>query len=413
MLKSTKDLSKKYAFNIKETKSNRSLMSDRTNFKKIKKGFYDDIEKNDLDIKELKKELKKIKYDSIKECVYTNKVIPDQWKTKIGYQNDIIKMLASDSNFLSYVGKGGPAASNSSQSDLVETAKNTIMSKTSYSNFPQVNTPKLNFPHEISNILSKGEVKEESNENQTIKTTTRFKFGNKRKEYNDRDIALILEDFRNAFPIKENKLLFKSSINIDKNEDEKNNMYKTFTNSFNKTKSVFKENLQNLPTSSQTPNSLHIFLNTKKRNERQEAFRQSIYTNLIEPKFRAKSSKMIKKKVIPKIEEKMIYGPFLNSNSDLFYKKVIINDPIIKKYLESINYFGPYYSYCPPCNNRNLEFYKNLEQNDCINLIKFIKKAKGKINIIDSENEQKNKKQDDKTVSNFNKTATNFKKNLL
>ena len=109
----------------------------------------------------------------------------------------------------------------------------------------------------------------------------------------------------------------------------------------------------------------------------------------------------------------MTYGPFLNSNSDLFYKKVIINDPIIKKYLESINYFGPYYSYCPPCNNRNLEFYKNLEQNDCINLIKFIKKAKGKINIIDSENEKNNNKINDKTVSNFNKTASNFNKPLL
>ena len=403
MMKSSRELSKKYAFNIKETKSNKSLMNSGTNFKKINKGFYDDIEKNDLDIHELKKELKKIKYDTIKECVYSNKIIPDQWKTKIGYQNDIIKILANDSNFLSYVGKGGPAASNSNQSDLVETAKNSLMSKTSYSNFPKIiNTPKIN---EISNSLSKG-VKEESIENQTIKSTARFKFGNKKKEYNDREIALILEDFRNAFPIKENKIL----LNSDKKEEEEEekNMYKTFTNSFRKSRSIFSD----FNTTAQTPN---LFLSSKKKNDRQEAFRQSIYTNLIEPKFRAKSSKFIKKKFTqPKPEEKMTYGPFLNSNSDLFYKKVIINDPIIKKYLESINYFGPYYSYCPPCNNRNLEFYKNLEQNDCINLIKFIKKAKGKINIIDSEDEKKNnKKINDKTVSVFNKTSSNFTKTLL
>ena len=176
-MKSSRQLSKKYAFNIKDTKSNKSMNSG-SNFKKINKGFYDDIEKNDLDIRELKKELKKIKYDSIKECVYSNKIIPDQWKTKIGYQDDIIKILASDANFLSYVGKGGPAASNSNQSDLVETAKNSLMSKTSYSNFPKIiNTPKIN---EISNSLSKG-VKEESIENQTIKSTARFKFGNKKK----------------------------------------------------------------------------------------------------------------------------------------------------------------------------------------------------------------------------------------
>ena len=406
MMKSTRQLSKKYAFNIKDTKSNKSMNSG-SNFKKVNKGFYDDIEKNDLDIRELKKELKKIKYDSIKECVYSNKIIPDQWKTKIGYQDDIIKILASDANFLSYVGKGGPAASNSNQSDLVETAKNSLMSKTSYSNFPKItNIPKIN---EISNSLSKG-VKEESIENQTIKSTTRFKFGNKKKEYNDREIALILEDFRNAFPIKENKILLNSDKNEKEDEEEKN-MYKTFTNSFRKTRSIFSD----FNTTAQTPN---LFLSSKKKNDRQEAFRQSIYTNLIEPKFRAKSSKFIKKKFTQqKPEEKMTYGPFLNSNSDLFYKKVIINDPIIKKYLESINYFGPYYSYCPPCNNRNLEFYKNLEQNDCINLIKFIKKAKGKINIIDSENDKKNNnnnnKLNDKTVSNFNKTASNFNKPLL
>ena len=106
MMKSTRQLSKKYAFNIKDTKSNKSMNSG-SNFKKVNKGFYDDIEKNDLDIRELKKELKKIKYDTIKECVYSNKIIPDQWKTKIGYQDDIIKILASDANFLSYVGKDG------------------------------------------------------------------------------------------------------------------------------------------------------------------------------------------------------------------------------------------------------------------------------------------------------------------
>ena len=252
-MKSSRQLSKKYAFNIKDTKSNKSMNSG-SNFKKVNKGFYDDIEKNDLDIRELKKELKKIKYDSIKECVYSNKIIPDQWKTKIGYQDDIIKILASDANFLSYVGKGGPAASNSNQSDLVETAKNSLMSKTSYSNFPKItNIPKIN---EISNSLSKG-VKEESIENQTIKSTTRFKFGNKKKEYNDREIALILEDFRNAFPIKENKILLNSDKNEKEDEEEKN-MYKTFTNSFRKTRSIFSD----FNTTAQTPN---LFLSSKKK----------------------------------------------------------------------------------------------------------------------------------------------------
>ena len=65
------------------------------------------------------------------------------------------------------------------------------------------------------------------------------------------------------------------------------------------------------------------------------------------------------------------------------------------KYLEGINFFGPYFSYCPPCGNKNLEFYKNLEQNQCFQIIQQIKKNKGR-NIIFSE-DKKNKK---KNVNN-------------
>ena len=64
------------------------------------------------------------------------------------------------------------------------------------------------------------------------------------------------------------------------------------------------------------------------------------------------------------------------------YKKTKINNPIVKKNLEFINYYGPYYSYCPPCLNRNLEYYNNLEPNQSLKLINYIKKIRGKKNII-------------------------------
>ena len=47
------------------------------------------------------------------------------------------------------------------------------------------------------------------------------------------------------------------------------------------------------------------------------------------------------------------------------------------KHLESINFFGPYYSYCPPCGNRNIDFYKNLDKKKLIQIVQQIKKMRG------------------------------------
>ena len=82
---------------------------------------------------------------------------------------------------------------------------------------------------------------------------------------------------------------------------------------------------------------------------------------------------------------------FLNSDNEIFDKKININNPTVIKYLEGINFFGPYYSYCPPCGNRNLEFYKNLEPNQCLQIIQQIKKNKGKNIILNNNNKNKNK----------------------
>ena len=65
---------------------------------------------------------------------------------------------------------------------------------------------------------------------------------------------------------------------------------------------------------------------------------------------------------------------FLNLNNEVFDKKVKITNPTVIKHLEGINYYGPYFSYCPPCGNRNLEYYKNLEINQCLKIIHQIKK---------------------------------------
>ena len=124
-----------------------------------------------------------------------------------------------------------------------------------------------------------------------------------------------------------------------------------------------------------------------KLDKRQRAFRQNIFNNLIPPKKIRTSFSMMNlssngKIKIKKIKKEEKLSPFLNFDYESFYKKTKINNPIIQTNLENINFYGPYYLYCPPCLNRNLEFYNNLEPNQCLKLIKFLRKMKRKKNII-------------------------------
>ena len=72
------------------------------------------------------------------------------------------------------------------------------------------------------------------------------------------------------------------------------------------------------------------------------------------------------------------------------------------KYLEGINFYGPYFSYCPPCGNKNLEFYKNLEQKQFLQIIQQIKKSKRK-NVVLSDNKNKKIKNKRKVKEHLDK----------
>ena len=107
MINSNDRLKHKYAYNINDTtKVKKVTMGSGKDFLSLNRGFYDDIENNDINIKKKNHQLKKIKNESLKEFVFTNVQIPDKWRTKLDYQNSVIKMLARDNNFLAYVGRG-------------------------------------------------------------------------------------------------------------------------------------------------------------------------------------------------------------------------------------------------------------------------------------------------------------------
>ena len=75
-----KTLSQKYFFSLKEKKENKPI-GDNILINEIT-SFYDDIQQKDYTIKNIKKNLNRVKSATIKECVYTNNKIPIQWKKK-------------------------------------------------------------------------------------------------------------------------------------------------------------------------------------------------------------------------------------------------------------------------------------------------------------------------------------------
>ena len=98
---------RKYAFNINEIKIKKKFQGSLNDFQKLNRGVYDEIESNDISIKESKKKLKKLKNISVKEFVYTNKQVPDHWKTKFDYNQNLLKTFIKDPKFLFYLGHGG------------------------------------------------------------------------------------------------------------------------------------------------------------------------------------------------------------------------------------------------------------------------------------------------------------------
>jgi hypothetical protein len=389
----------KYAYNINDnTKGKKGRVG--SNFLKLNGGFYDDIENNDISIKQKQKLLQKIKNESLKEFVFTNKEVPDKWKKKLNYQNDVIKVLANDNDFLLYIGRGSKQAmaetistALSSSDNFQKNYKNIHGLKTSYSQlFPKIKSrfsseERKTLRNEYNSNANKTLDEDLSNNENTASVSKspypKLKSHNKKETMSDKDIVNLLDEFRILYPIK-----------VKKEDQHKPEFELELENSIDRKNKSPKNNLLFYNTFLQMNKSSNPFANIHKMklDKRQRAFRQNIFNNLIPPKNKKslKSNSMVnlspsyrfKNMKIKKEENEQKFGPFLNFDHNSFYKKTKISDPMVKKSLEFINYYGPYYSYCPPCLNRNLEYYNNLEPNQCLKLINYIKKIRGKKNIL-------------------------------
>ena len=331
----------KYNFHSSQKSNKYKINQSKDIYKKI----YDEIELKENLIQKNTKKINQIKIDSIKQLIYANKNIPKNWKSKPDYPIQVLEIFSKDSKFLNYLGSG------------VNTTRPQAISKSTYNltsnNYFKENN-KNNEESSNKNIKNKKLkltfMKENSPNNLkkyccTTPTRKRFNKNNltNGKMMNDKEILNILDELQMNYPIKEKLYELYPEEEIDKIQ-LKNEMLK------NKANKSFKENFPVI-------NSL------KTKN----ILKNNIYVNLFSSGENEKNNEDVK--------EERNSKKFLNDYdiNIIKMKKEIIKSPVANRHLERINYFGPYYSYCPSCGIKNLDFYKKLPLNRLIKLTNIVK----------------------------------------
>ena len=393
-------LAQKYALNINQLRG--PLNTKKLDFKNLNIGFYDPIEKDEISIKKIRNELRRVKDSSLREFIYSNKDIPDNWKHKISYGDDILKIMIKDKNVLKYMGSENKDEQSMIKNNNDKKTNNLKTRNIQYENekiLPDIKNSteqkyKINDSGVSQQIIDseKAQGKIIAEENNIILSPSKLKKFNpkskQKKYYNEKEINNILEDFKANYPIKQKlKELYektnyytssqKNNLNLSKSRDN-NTTRNKFSNSFVKTnKNEFDKDLKS---------NRNIFYKTIKNQQifkRKNVIRQNVFNNLISNR-ESFMSKSTDNKRYSKLK------PITFSDYKNFIKKLSIKNPLVDKNLENINFYGPYFSYCPPCYNKNIEYYNNLEINQCLELLHHIRKLKIKDN--------KKKEKENKTV---------------
>ena len=338
-------LAHKYALDISKFHEKGETKID---FNNLNKDFYDDIETNDIMINKDKKLLNKLKNNTIKEFIYSNKIIPNRWKNKFNYQYKLTSLISKDKKLLSYIGSCPNNNNKNNNNKLL---------------------PKINTNNNIINTLNNKKNLKEKN-----KRIFQFK---QREELDKDDLKVIMNDYESVFPIKN-----KFQTLMEEYSTELSNFNNIFNNNNNfNDKSKINENeidssIKNNNSQKESNFISYIKkinpLNKKERTKIQNTFRHNII-NLDSLKHHSQRN----------IHENSKSNLFnINKKRKINYKnKSGIKNKIIERNLENINFYGPHCSFCPSCKTKNLEFYNYMEPNQCLELINHIKNYRKANNI--------------------------------
>ena len=322
--------------NKEEENRNKSKGSHKRQLRK-----YDEIEAKDIFIKRKISQIKKIKMESVKELIYTNKKVPKNWQNQKNYQNQIFEIFSNNPKFLLYLGNAHNTFTETKlpqeqkENDSPTTQNNLVNKKDdlkSPSKKMKIKVVKLN----LSPIPEKTKTK--NNFPKYMNTTPNPKnFIHKNEKYiKPKEIINILDELGISYPIKE-----KINDLYPKEEIEKLNPIKRSNKPIidrRRRKQIFKNNI-----------CINLFSNNNHKKENREK--------------RAKTCE----------------NKFEHTINITEMKKQLIKDPFVLKKLERINFYGPYYSYCSQCGIKNIDFYQKLPMGQLNNITNEIKKHRNLI----------------------------------
>ena len=372
-----------YAYNINNSPNNKAFKKISFNF--LSKNFYEDLINSDLRIKNNRHKLSKIKSNSIKESIYSNKIIPNNWKIMLDYQPTVYKVIDKDPSFAYYLGRSQNQNKNNkfqhaqqlkSVNDMQSIGQKSMSSfiKKFFDEIPEKNNSEEKnsgigdvTPENFSMTESKREL-EKVEKNALRKKSVAFhgKGINNLYEKNlmidDKLISSKLDEYRTKYDLNK----YMKDIKNKKEEDKNKKL----------------PNIPQIENLEERQSNYMHFLKTRSTNDKERVLKSSIYYNLI-GKHNDDNTKKMKKIKLKPLQSENIY---LFHNEE-FDKVIEITNPKIKRDLELINYYGPLYTHCKFCNNRNLEFYKNSEPNQTLKLLQYLKKIK----LGDSDDKEDNK----------------------
>jgi hypothetical protein len=374
---------KNYAYNINNSPN--STNKKKMSFNSLEKNFYEDLINSDINIRNYRQTLNEIKSKSIKESIYSNKIVPNTWRSMLGYQNQIYRVIDKDPSFAFYIGRTQKEDNNN---NFFEAQKLRSLNETQ-------NTDNKKLPDFIKEYLSKKDDKEissyESKDKKELSKSSQIdtkKDEDKSNVVNKRFKTKLSQIYQRG-SIRDNNLVIDEKIVSSKLDEyrAKYDLNKYMYEIKNKRMGDMKQKTYTKNLIDRDTN-YRLYLKTRTHSDKERVLRASIYYNLLSKDDKQESnfpfkSNSLKKRLKP-INKSTSSGSFNFKHNNEFDKVIEITNPKIKRDLELINYYGPLYTHCKICHNRNLEFYQNSEPNQTLKLLHFIKRRR-----LGDENEDK------------------------
>ena len=346
---------------------------------------YDEVEQNQKKLQNLKSKINTFKKGSIKEFVYTNRKVPFIWRIKKNYENLILGLLLEDNNFMKYIGKGPATTSRTIKGNSKARPKTAFTKRKNLTNNnfhidKKININNKKITHKIDRLSSIRSVSRSNttnldsiNSSKISKAKSKCKIKLKKIISPEEETEIIFDKLKEKYSItKKFEELF-SSYNSDEMTMQLNS----------NTSKISDEKIYSIKSNIEKEKLIKI-----------KKIQRNIYNNLFKDKNKNKNNDnkpLIKKYKLISNTQKNIDKLKQENKKEII--KNNINDSKIFSLLKSINFYGPYFSYCPTCHDNNINFYKNLDKNECLNLLNHIKLERSKkLDIEDSEIKEESKR---------------------